>query len=437
MTKHAFLLLWLMGGLLLGLAGCGWGETATAIPTAEATPPTAPPPTAAPSNPAEPSPTPSRANKLIVWMIPSIAPRPEIEGGQTLANQLAIFGEQRPGLEVVVELKTATGQGSIISYLDAGRPVAPSVMPDLILLPADQLSTAVNEGLIYPLEPLLPVELIQDLYPVGQILGQFNNTLYGYPYAFSGLTHLVYDRNTITTTVPARWSDLNQTNGVLVLPANGKPGSDVLLQLYLAQGGTLVDDNNLPHLEVEPLVRALRLLATSQQQGLLLPQSNVLSNIEEAWLVYQTSKANLTLVTVSHFLRARGQGNQDGFAAVPGLSSPLAPRVTGWVWAISTADPTRQAHAAELIQWLVSPANHAEWSQQSLRLPSRYGSMAEWPRTDPYIDFLAQELERAQPYPLFSNSINEALRQTLTELTSPTGESPDVLAEQAAQNVRP
>ncbi|MBK8432613.1 MAG: extracellular solute-binding protein [Chloroflexi bacterium] len=436
-SKFAWLAGWLVWGF--GLVACGLSGTADTLPTPTATiaiPTPVNTPASVPNTAGE-SPTAARTNQLIVWTIPSIAPRPEIEGGPILADQLDVFNDSHPDIEVIIEIKAATGQGSIVSYLEAGRPVAPSILPDLILIPTDQVGTAVAEGLIYPLETLLPAELIDDLYPVGRTLGEVNNTLYAYPYAFSGLTHLAYDRNAITTTLPTRWADLNQPPNVMVLPANGKPGADLLLQFYLAEGGVLSDDNNQPLLEVEPLTRALRTLATSQQENLLLPQSNALSSMDDAWLVFQTSKANLTLVAVSQFLRVRGQGNSDGFAAVPGLGGPLPPRVSGWAWAISTADPARQALAAELITWLVNPPNHAEWSQQSLRLPSRYASFAEWPHTDPYIAFLETELERSLPYPVFGSNISDAFRTALVALTSPSGEPPDVLAEQAAQAVRP
>lgn len=432
--------IWAFCGLWLFLVGCGFQGTADAPPTITPTVALPTPVNTPASVNATDAPPPAavRATKLIVWTIPNIAPRTELDGGTVLANQLAAFNDSHPEIELVVEIKAATGQGSIVSYLEAARPVAPSILPDLVLIPTDQLPTAVNEGLVYPLAPLLPTELFDDLYPVAQTLGQVNATYYGYPYALNGLTHLAYDRNAITTTLPSSWSALIETGGVMVLPANSKVGGDLLLQFYMAQGGALADDANQPLLEVNALTNALRLLDSSRQGELLLPQSNALSSMEEAWLVYQTSKANITVVTSNFFMKARAQGNNDGFASIPGLAGPLRPQVTGWVWAISTADPTRQALAAELLTWLVNVPNQGAWSEQSLRLPSRQAAFSAWETSgEPYTLFLQQELARAEPYPLLTSILSDALRTAVVAITSPAISTPDVIAEQAAQSIRP
>lgn len=377
-------------------------------------------------------------SRLTVWTIPSISPRSEIPGGAALASQLAVFDENHPDFELFVELKAATGQGGILSYLQAGKGVATSILPDLALIPAEQIPEAVSNELIYPLDPLLSAELIEDLYPVGRQLGSVDEQLYGYPYALTGIQHIVYDTSSLQTMANS-WLNMVDTGTVLVFPVNSTIAGRLLLQFYLTEGGTLVDGTNQPNLEAAPLTTSLTQINTIKQDEIILPQTNSLATLTDSWLVFQNSTANATITTAEQFLQIRAQENTDvyAFTAVPGPRGPLTSQVSGWVWVITTNDPARQALAAELLTWLVNGSNVGEWSLQVQRLPARRSAFEGWP-DDAYIRFLQSELERATVYPQIANGvIIDALTQAMFTMTSPAGASPEVLAETTIQMIKP
>lgn len=375
--------------------------------------------------------------RLTVWTIPSISPRSEVPGGTLLATQLALFDENHPNFELFIELKAATGQGGIMSYLLASRGVAPTILPDLALIPAEQIPEAVANELIYPLTPLLSEEMINDLYPVSSALGSVDGQLYGYPYALNGIQHLVYD-STALETVPEVWEDLADTAALFVFPADSTTGGRLLLQFYMDEGGSLVDGSNQPSLELEPLIAAYTTFNTAQQAGRILTQSNALVTLDDSWLVFQNSDANATMTTAAQYLQLRSQGLTDNFAVapLPGPNGPLTSQLSGWAWVITTNDPARQALAAELLTWLVNGPNLGDWSWQVQRLPSRRSAFERWPN-DPYISFLQSELERATVYPQIANgTIMDAFTEAMFTLTSPAGIAPEVLAEMTIQAIK-
>jgi ABC-type glycerol-3-phosphate transport system substrate-binding protein len=439
MLWRKLLLLILCG---LWLFGCRREQGTVVEPVVTPTAPlNAPSPTSASAETPAPAPaetaTAPLQTVLTVWTPLDISPRPEVPGGFALAEQLAAFEQAHPTIRLEVQQKAVTGQGGILSYLRTGRQVAPTVLPDLIILPTDQLAVATTEKLIYPLGNLMPADFVEDLYPVAQSLTRIDNTLVAYPFAVTNLQHLAYNRSVITETLPLTWGELTQVDDAqLVFAAAGSEGAELVLQIYLALGGTLTNELNQPHLDVEPLYAALNQLNRARATGLIQSQSNIAATLTEAWQIFQTGQASLAHTKASLFLRERALGVNEGYAAIPGPDTSLTPIVRGWAWAIATPEPARQALAVELIAWLSASANLGTWSAQSYTLPARRSAFAYWPEDD-YIEFLQQQLEHAEPYPAGAGAVvMTALGNAIFDVIT-LSESPRTAAEQAAAEVRP
>jgi ABC-type glycerol-3-phosphate transport system substrate-binding protein len=84
---------------------------------------------------------------------------------------------------------------------------------------------------------------------------------------------------------------------------------------------------------------------------------------------------------------------------LPTLIQPARSLGRGWLYAIVTSDPRRQAAAVRLLQHLLSPQNNGEWTRAAGTLPSRAAALAQWDQTDPYITFVNNQLARAWPLP--------------------------------------
>lgn len=342
-----------------------------------------------------------------------------------LRQHILPFQQQYPDLTLQIASKAGSGQGSILNYLRTGRTVAPSILPDLVLLPAFQLPIAANEQLVYPLDRLLDPNLTAELYPVAAELGQMNDQWLGYPLSLDGLIHLAYDQTIITQTFPTNWDTLiAQPQTRLIFPGAGEDGVYLLLQFYLAFGGELLDDNNQPTLQPDLLALALTQFSLGRNSGFILPQSGMLESWDAAWQWFQSGQAELVAVPFELFWTAQRQGRTDGFAALPTPAGAAIPLVEGWVLAVTTPDAAQQRMAANLINWLGQEENMGRWNGTMGKMPARPTAWHSFPSNDPYTLFLQTELNRAQPLPItltteLTTILSDALLSVITLQSSP------------------
>jgi multiple sugar transport system substrate-binding protein len=433
------LTLFLLGLILLSGTGCDLLEQLgiDGAPV-DVTSPTATPTTELPQPPpdelATPTPeaTPVPQRTLIVWLPPEIGGRTQ-SATAVLAEQIRVFSGGYPDLQVVVEQKNVSGPGGMLSYLRTGRSVAPIIMPDLIVLPGDRLQAAFAEELIYPLGTGANSEMMDALYPAARSVARPQDVTLGYPFALTNLPHLAYDTDVITATFPISITQmLDLPDTTLLYPGSGPDGVTIWLQLYLAHGGQLVDEDGRPTLQAEPLRLTLEILEQARQESFITSQSSNVSNLAEAWQLFATGNATIVQTSAGQFLQEQVTGPDYGVAPVPGLTGPLTPLVGSWAWAISTSDPARRGLAIELVAFLAQPENLGAWSKAAHILPARSDALLLWDADDPYIQFLHQELARAQPNPVVANSqLMNALRDAVFDVTSLV-ETPRAAAESAA-----
>jgi ABC-type glycerol-3-phosphate transport system substrate-binding protein len=399
--------------LLLMLVACDLGAEKEATPVVTQIPllptPTSTLPAEGTAVTEESTPSVTRGITLTLWTSTEIAPNNEVPGGPILLEQLSEFDSEHEDVSLFVELKTIADQGGTLSYLRTGRSVAPTMLPDVILLPSSQLASAAGQELIYPLDDRLSGDAIDDLYPVARDLVEVDQHIYGYPFALTDLEHLAYSGSAITRTVSADWTDLvSGPPAMLVYPAAGVSGARLTAQFYAFFGGTFVDEGGQPTLQVEPLVSALELIRVGVAQGFIDPQSGGIASPEQAWQIFQDSPARIVETTANYYLGRRAAGPDASLrvAPLPGPSGVLTPTVSAWTWAISTPDAERQALAAELLNWLISAPNVGEWCLQS--------HFDVWP-TDSYVSFLQRQVSRARPaLPGLNNTVLTALSDATT-----------------------
>lgn len=385
-------------------------------------------------DPGTPTPEPpaSAQRTLTVWLPPEISGRTQ-SATSVLNEQIRVFTTAFPDVQVVVHQKSVGGPGGMLSYLRTGRGVAPSILPDLMVLPGDRLLTTYSEELIYPLGTSAGGELFDALYPAARQVARPQDIILGYPFALTNMPHLVYDTAVITGTFPISFTQmLDLPNSTLLYPGSGTEGVAIWLQLYLANEGRLVNENGQPALAAEPLRLALAQLGEARQRGFITSQSSNVANVVDAWQIFEEGGATIVQTNAGHFLRVRSPEQTYGFAAVPGLTDALPPLVDSWVWTIGTADPVRRSLALELITFLVQPENLGEWSQAANILPARPDALAQWDGDDAYVQFLAQVLPQAQPNPVASSSqLLTVFRDAVFDVTS-LAESPNAAAANAA-----
>jgi ABC-type glycerol-3-phosphate transport system substrate-binding protein len=431
--------------LFLLLAGCDLLADTPADPAASPVASAAPTATAdvgddsaavatlPPSSPTAP------VSPLRVWLPPEIGARTP-EGAQQLADQVRAFEATHTALDVLIEQKPAEGAGGILSYLRTGANVAPTILPDVIALPTGAIADPAVRQLLFPIDGLIDPIVAADAYPHAALQVADEDRLFGVPFAAAGLPHLVFAPAAITGTVPLEWTAfISDTNHTLVLPADSRDGALFGLEFYLAEGGTLVNEAGQPDLQVEPLARALQQIALRPEN---LLQSRQLKTLDEAWQYFQVGRSGFLWVRADYYLGRRAElsaapGTPElGYSRVPGPTGPLTPLTTTWAWAITTADPARQALAMAFIQSLTGAEALAGWAELSQLLPARREAMALLAEGSDYYQFAGEELERARAMPISESSrqlavIGDAVFQVLT-----TDASPEAIAEQAVLSLR-
>lgn len=438
---RSLILLLLVLGVLV-LAACSFleseGPDTAVVPTS--------PPAATPTNTPGPVLTPDTAvatpitqtrTTLTIWLPPEIWAASE-SGQATLNAQLNAYRAGHPDLDIRVETKAATGQGGILSYLLTGRAIAPTILPDLVALPADQLTAATTDSLVFPLGDTIAPTYLEDLYPAGLKLATVGEELMAYPFVLTQAPHLAYDSTLMTATVPLTWTAfIALPNQHLVFPADGTPGATLLLEMYLDNGGQLVNEAGQVELQIEPLAAALQELSDGRAAGFILPQSSNMQTQEDSWQAFQLGQSSFVQTSATQFLRQRQTGQNIRVATIPGREEPLTPLVGGWVWAVSAQDAAKRPLTTDLLTFLIDNENLGEWSNRSNFLPARQGAFFYWPADDNYVPFISDQLLRADAHPFAaSHPVMVALGDAVFDVIS-LAKSPQLAAEDAIAALNP
>jgi len=361
---------------------------------------------------------------LTVWTIEEFAPIDEDAGGRQLLNQLLAFGRSHPDVTVDVVIKRPSGAGGIMDYLHTAPPVAPDMLPDITLLDSQSLPRVAAEGLVQPLDGLLPPEMMESLFPAAGELGSVDGALMGVPFMLD-FEHLVYNTAILTGTGVITWEMILDSGGPYLFPAAEDAPADTALTHYLAAGGTLYDEDGAPRFEIDPLTDVFRFyqLANSQQ---VIPTTMLQTHsLAESWDAYLNGNALIAHVSAALYLSGRDELLNTAVAPIPGPERAAPPLTSGWHWVIITPDPSRQQLAAELLIWLMSAENLGVWSYASRWLPASAEALAVWPTSDEYVQFAQEQLLVAIPHPgdaynqIVQPKLSQAVRDVLLGNSSP------------------
>ncbi|MFN2186291.1 MAG: hypothetical protein ACK2UU_20095, partial [Anaerolineae bacterium] len=199
----AIVLLLLFGAAAALLTACDLDSVQpTSLPETPAdTPEPLPDATPLPTEPVDGTPPAPSVITMTIWTTEAFSPTQTITSGQILLDQVALFEAAHPDVRLEFIVKKPYGKGGILDFLLTTQAVVPALLPDLVFLDADELSSAVQAGVVQPLNDLVPPQLIADLYPFAQEVGTFGGQLYALQFQ-ANLDHLAY--NTGRLTIPPR-----------------------------------------------------------------------------------------------------------------------------------------------------------------------------------------------------------------------------------------
>ncbi|MBN1287707.1 MAG: extracellular solute-binding protein [Anaerolineae bacterium] len=352
---------------------------------------------------------------LRLWLVEPFAPEGKVPAAVFL-EQLQLFRAEHTDLDIDVRIKASSGAEGVLPVLRSTASVAPSVLPDLVLLSRPDLISALNDSLIQNLSGRLPEEIVNDLFPVALEMVTLNGGIYGVPYTLDA-QHLVY-RTTAIDQAPATFADMLDAPPPYLFPAGN---STTVLGQYMAEGGMLVNEDGQSVLDPALAQKALRFYEDAMTAQLV--QVDLLGyqkpqDYLDSFLNGQSSLANIS--TTLYLQNRRLLPEDAGVAPLPARTGPSVTIVSGWIWALSTADPDKQALALEMLSWLMRPENQGALARDYGMLPSQRAALRIW-GDDPYNSFAEALLNNAAPEPAkpaalkSARALHEAMRSLLLE----------------------
>lgn len=377
-------------------------------------------------------------NTLVVWVPEVINPGADTAGSEALTIMLAQFDEAHPEIEVVVEVKRVSGVGGMLSYLRTAPDVAPSVVPDLVLLDRSGLTTAQTDELIVPMGDLIDPDVTADLYPIAVEMGTVDGISAGLTYLLN-TDHLIYRSTFFPSRVPNTYDAVLAGLTPFAFPAG--PLSDInrtTLTQYVAAGGRLIDEEGNPVIDVEPLTDMLAFYADAKRLDVVDTSLFQIGDTSETLQLYRDRQVTLAEVNARDYLLLRETTPNTSPTWTPTADGEPFTLVTGWSWAVTTQDADRQERATIFINFLMNPVVHGNYTLAAGWIPSQPTALEVWGDDDPYVEFANVIIASSQVLPAQSvrsvagEAIQQAVEEVLLDDTLPVQ-----AANQAANAVNP
>lgn len=423
---------WFLVMLLLValLAACRQSPAATAnttpVPTADAVAqPT--PGSDGNINAAQPEVPPDR--QLVLWLPAFTGLANDGSAGAVLDAAFQQFEQAQPAVRVDVQVKAESGTANLFSYLQSTQKVAPSLLPDLILIDTQQLWQLADLGMVSPLTAE-EYRFDTDYYPFVVDAVTYRSQRLGIPYA-ADLLHTVYAPSQLAAP-PATWEALLDDAVPYLFPAGDGSGGDLSALLhYVGAGGALIEDSTAA--DDASLATLFEFLDQAQSNGIIDPRSTDLPTFDATWRLYLNERPGLGLVQTHNYLENLPSHQDIAFGPIPTQDGSAVTLGTTWAFAVLTTDPQRRATALQLVDLLLTPEVLGPWSQLAHRVPSRRSSMAVWQQDDRYHAFL-QSLANDALAPPNGRAFAEFMRRLRVAQAGILRQELDV--DQAIQTVR-
>ena len=415
------------------VAGCSVFQRSGETPKVESTPSLAAPTLAiTPVSTVEPAYTPSGPVILRLWVPPQFDPASGSSTGILLQSRLDQFTAVHPEVKIDVRIKAVEGPGGLLEALSTAGAAAPLALPDVVALPRPLLEAAALKGLIHPFGDQSTSLDDPDWYPYARELGRLQKSTFGLPFAGDALV-LVY-RPGLVATPPQDWANLLKTSGPLIFPA-ADPQALFTLALYQSAGGPVQDELGRPVFDAKILSQVLMFYKDAGTTSLMPYTLTQYETDNQVWAAFQAEQALMVITWTSRYISSIpvAAGRAVLLPTSDGASFTLA---TGWMWAVASAQPERQAIGTQLAEFLSAGDFLAEWSLSIGYLPTRASATAAW--SDPELQSLARQIgQSARPIPSTDvlSSLGAPLSQAVIQVLKQQ-KDPLTAAQDAADHLR-
>ena len=354
-----------------------------------------------------PPPDQQRELTLGLWVPPQFAPAEDNPGGTVLANRLALFEQENPGLKVEVRVKSVEGNGGLLASLATTTAAAPDALPGLVLLNRADFETAALKGLTFPISSRAVEYNNPDYFPFVLDMTSFQGIQYGLPLFFDPLV-MAYNSRLITFP-PRTWPELIAQGDVVLFNLND-PKAPVPFVIYLSSGGALLTDDGAPVLQPDPLTRTYQILFNGANSDVFPAWLPDLQTENATWDAYVKGQGSYALVWSSQALR--NPADNSAITTIPTSPSYPVGLVDGWMLCITNPTAERSKYDLLLADYLLEPDFLAQWSEAAGYLPAQRSVLGLWTNQN-----IAETLTLAadQSVPVPTNEVQRMLGSILNQ----------------------
>lgn len=387
---------WLLSLVLLGavgFAGCRPSDTPPVLPIALT--PTAITTANQPSSePDVSSVITTQERQLVVW-VPEFFQTQETSPVAVLQTVYDQFRHNHPGVHLEIQVKAESGDASLYTYLRYAQSMAPTILPDVVLLDTEQLWQVAELGLVQPVD-WNGLPYTNDFFQFARTAATYHGQTIGIPYA-ADVLHLVYRTNQIAQ-APVTWEAL-MAAGLPYFFAAGKrdyPNESLLLQ-YVGAGGQLFEDGAVSN--PEALTALFAFLVQAKAATILSDEVLELKSFNDTWSRFANQNSGFADTSAHLILAQQDAVANVGFAQIPTINGAAITIAHTWAFALLTPLPEQQQLALEFIGQLLEPTVHSAWSRTTMQLPTQLSAYDSALDASPYHEFLQRQLDVAIAIP--------------------------------------
>lgn len=326
---------------------------------------------------------PNAAKKeIMIWLPPQFDPANQGAAGVALGERLTQFTEAHPDTTISYRIKDTVGEASGLNMLSAAAAAAPNTLPVIMVLDRNDMVTAMQKGLIYPIATDIFAGEADSWFGFARESAIVENALYGIPIAGDPL--VIAYRPALTGPDMNNWDEI-LTRG---LPIGFEPTSSVDLFgmfIYLSQGGKTKDEQGKPMLDQEILTQTLNFFLNGGQKGAFPPAIAKDTSTGQSWKQFTDGTYQIAITKLSQFRHSQ----RPDFTAMPiprsNEDSPY-PLINTWNVVITTNDEELARFGAELAEMIANPEFNDRWTHLNGYLPVRTVSLNEWEKDAKYAE---------------------------------------------------
>jgi len=340
---------------------------------------------------------PDATNRQLVLWVPTSNDRLfDLETNRTLASIYEQFERNHPGVHIEAQIHAESGEASLLNYLRSAQRVAPTILPDIVLIDTQQLWQVAELELLHPLN-WQQFSHNFEFYPFAIEAVTYQEQQIGIPYMAEMIHMIAYPAE--MPTIPQTWEEFYANRQPLFFIAGkSETLNEFAYNQYVSADGQIVETQPL---DSDILLAFFTFLAGAREQDLIPEAVLEITTSNAAWDAFIAAERGIAETSTHTILEHWDVFNNEAVQYGPlfGRNQVAAPSTRVWAFLVVASEPQQQELSFALLQALLSPEIHSQWSRIAMQIPTQPVAFKLWQNAGPYHGFIEQQLTMAYALP--------------------------------------